>query len=237
MRALRAPCAPRHALPPHWQNVGRFARMAYPCHFRCVPPRFGSCPCLRPHRLASGLLFYALQSVHGPAQTRALVRHRLGERLSVNLTPVANLHHQYAQSAVLNVTNHPAIAHPVAPKSTVRTGQSLARVAWVFQTGYAFVHEVNNAPSSLFIELAQLTFGRVGIFNCPSQGLVSHRQRNAPVLFHREHAQAHRQRGSSPPFLGCPVQSFRAGRKPWCSPSGMRGSQAFARFLEPNEWK
>jgi hypothetical protein len=30
---------------------------------------------------------------------------------SVNLTPVANLHHQDAQSAVLNVTNLPAIAH------------------------------------------------------------------------------------------------------------------------------
>ena len=71
--------------------------------------------------------------------------------LSVNFTPVANLHHQYAQSAVLNVTNHPTIAHPVAPESTVRTGQSLARVAWVFQTGYAFVHEVNDAPSCLFV--------------------------------------------------------------------------------------
>ena len=76
----KAPCAPRHALPRHWQSVGLFAWMACPCHFRCVPPRFGSCPCVRPHRLASGPLSYVLQSVHGPAQTRALVRHRLGER-------------------------------------------------------------------------------------------------------------------------------------------------------------
>ena len=71
--------------------------------------------------------------------------------LSVNLTPVANLHHQYAQSAVLNVTNHPAIAHPVTPESTVRPRQSLARVAWVFQTGDSLIHEVNNAPSCLFV--------------------------------------------------------------------------------------
>jgi hypothetical protein len=33
-----------------------------------------------------------------------------GERLSVNLTPVANLHHKDAQSAVLNVANAPAKA-------------------------------------------------------------------------------------------------------------------------------
>ena len=89
MQPSKAPCAPRHALPRHWQNVGLFAWMACPCHFRCVPPRFGSCPCVRPHRLASGPLSYVLQSVHGPAQTRALVRHRLGERLSVNLTSAA----------------------------------------------------------------------------------------------------------------------------------------------------
>ena len=51
MKPSKAPCAPRHALPRHWQNVGRFAWLACPCHFRCVP-----------------------------AQTRALVRHRLGEQ-------------------------------------------------------------------------------------------------------------------------------------------------------------
>ena len=80
MRALKAPCAPRHALPPHWQNVALSAWMACLCHFRCVPPRFGSRPCVRPLRLASGLLVCMRQSVHGPAQTRALVRHRLSER-------------------------------------------------------------------------------------------------------------------------------------------------------------
>ena len=49
--------------------------------------------------------------------------------LSVNFTPVTNLHHKDAQSAVLNVTNHPAIAHPVTPETSVRTDQCLARVA------------------------------------------------------------------------------------------------------------
>jgi len=49
--------------------------------------------------------------------------------LSVNLTPVTNLHHKDAQSAVLNVTNHPAIAHPVTPETSVRPDQCLARVA------------------------------------------------------------------------------------------------------------
>ena len=122
--------------------------------------------------------------------------------LPVNLAPIANLHHKDAQSAVLNVANHPAIAHPVAPESSVRPDQCLARVAWIFHYGNALVHEVNNAARHLFFELAQLTFGRVGVFNCPGQGLVSHRQRNGPVLSLDGHAQAHRQRGNSLPFLG-----------------------------------
>jgi hypothetical protein len=72
IQPTKAPCAPRHALPRHWQRVGLFAWMWYPCHFRCLPPRFGSCPCVRPLRLASGPLACVLQSVHGPSQTRAL---------------------------------------------------------------------------------------------------------------------------------------------------------------------
>ena len=81
VRLLRGVCgAPRHAHPRRWQSVGLFAWMACPCHFRCVPPRYGSCSCVLPHRLASGPLSCVLQSVHGPAQTRALVRLRLGER-------------------------------------------------------------------------------------------------------------------------------------------------------------
>jgi len=61
--------------------------------------------------------------------------------LSVNLTPVANLNHKDAKSAVLNVTNYPAIAHPVAPESSVRPDQCLARVAWVFQSGDALIQK------------------------------------------------------------------------------------------------
>jgi hypothetical protein len=80
MQPSKAPCPPRHAPPRHWQSVGLFTWMACPCHFRCVPPRFGSCPCVRLHRLASDPLSCVLQSVHGPAPTRALVRHRLGKR-------------------------------------------------------------------------------------------------------------------------------------------------------------
>ena len=80
MQPSKAPYAPRLALPPHWQSVGLFAWMASPCHFRCVPPRFELSPCVQPLLLASGPLSNVLQSVHGPAQTRALVRHRLGER-------------------------------------------------------------------------------------------------------------------------------------------------------------
>ncbi len=71
--------------------------------------------------------------------------------LSVNLTPVTNLHHQYAQSAVLNVTNHPTVSYPVAPESTERSSQRFSRMAWVFQSGDSLVHEVKNAPRCLFV--------------------------------------------------------------------------------------
>jgi hypothetical protein len=42
MQPSKAPCAPRHARPRHWQSVGLFAWMACACHSRCVPPRFVS---------------------------------------------------------------------------------------------------------------------------------------------------------------------------------------------------
>ena len=79
-RPSKAPCAARHALPRHWQKVGLFTWTGCHCHFRCMPPHFGLCPCVRPHRRASGPLVCERQSVHGPAQIQALVRHRLGER-------------------------------------------------------------------------------------------------------------------------------------------------------------
>lgn len=71
--------------------------------------------------------------------------------LTVNITPVANLNHKDAQSAVLNVTNYPAIAHPVAPESSVRSDQCLARAAGVFLPGNTLVHKVNDAPRHLFV--------------------------------------------------------------------------------------
>ena len=76
--------------------------------------------------------------------------------LSVNLAPVADLHHKDAQSAVLKVANHPAIAYPVTPETTQRPGKCLACGAWVFQRGDALIHEIDNAPRCLPIQLAQL---------------------------------------------------------------------------------
>ena len=73
---------------------------------------------------------------------------------AVHLAPVADLHHEYAQSTVLNVANHPAIAHSVAPETSKWPGQCLARATWVFPFGDAFIHEVHNAPRRLLIELA-----------------------------------------------------------------------------------
>jgi hypothetical protein len=103
--------------------------------------------------------------------------------LSVNLTPVANLHHKDAQSAILNVTNHPAIAHPVAPKSSVRPGQRLARVAWVFQSGNALVHEVKDAPRHLFVELVQLRPLAVSAYSIVQAKVSSHISSGMDLFF------------------------------------------------------
>ena len=60
MQPSKTPCAPQHALPRHWQNVGQFAWMACPCHFRCVPPRFGQQVCLS---LKMDLTRYVFKSI------------------------------------------------------------------------------------------------------------------------------------------------------------------------------
>jgi len=54
--------------------------------------------------------------------------------------------------------------------------------------------------------VCRLPFGRLGVINRSSQGLFSRQRRNAPVLCLAGHVQAHRQRGSSLPFLGCPAR-------------------------------
>jgi len=90
-------------------------------------------------------------------------------------------HHEHAQSAVLNVTNHPASAHPIPPESTKRAGQRFARVTRVSRFGDTLVHEIDDAPRHLPVELAKLFSGRVGILNRPGQGLSLCRRPNAPV--------------------------------------------------------
>ena len=74
--------------------------------------------------------------------------------LSVNFAPVADLHHKDAQSAILNVTNHPAIAHPVTPEAPKRTRQCFACITWICQPGDTLVYEINDAPCSLLVKLA-----------------------------------------------------------------------------------
>lgn len=66
---------------------------------------------------------------------------------------IASLHHKYAQSAILNIANHPAIAHPVTPEAAQRASQRLACAARVFQPGDTLVHEIDDAPCRLLVEL------------------------------------------------------------------------------------
>lgn len=41
-----------------------------------------------------------------------------GGRLSVHLAAVPQLHHENSQGPILNITNHPKIADPIAPQAS-----------------------------------------------------------------------------------------------------------------------
>ena len=88
-------------------------------------------------------------------------------RSSINLRPVANLHHEDAQNLVLNVANYPTVTYPITPEAAKWTRQCLARAARVVQPGNSFIHLVDNAPCRLLVELAKLSLGRIGVINRP----------------------------------------------------------------------
>ncbi len=85
MQPSKAPCAPRHALPRRWQNVGLFARMVCPCHFQCVPPRFGYAinqPSKAPPDPKSTWQPLSQKSLHLPSTQGSLSPWRKPERAS-----------------------------------------------------------------------------------------------------------------------------------------------------------
>jgi len=97
------------------------------------------------------------------------------KRLSIDLSPVANLHHKDTQSAVLYFANDATVAHPVAPKTSKRAGKCFASAARVILCGNAFIHVIDDAPRRLPVELPKLSLGRIGVINRPSQDLFSRR--------------------------------------------------------------
>jgi len=58
-----------------------------------------------------------------------------GPDLAIHFTSIAKLHHQDAQRAILDLTNHPEIAHSVAPQPTQWAGERLPGTAWIFALG------------------------------------------------------------------------------------------------------
>jgi hypothetical protein len=61
-------------------------------------------------------------------------------RLSVNVTPIPQANDEDAQSPILNIADHPAVADTVTPKTSQRANQGLACVSGVFESGDAFIH-------------------------------------------------------------------------------------------------
>ena len=93
------------------------------------------------------------------------------EGLPVNVFSVPKPHHEDAQCAVLNITNDPAIADPIAPESAKRAGQCLSGAARVVQRGDAPVHVIDNPAGRRLVEFPQQALCGVGVLNRPSQGL------------------------------------------------------------------
>jgi hypothetical protein len=67
---------------------------------------------------------------------------------------VAKLHHEDAYMGILNVTDDTTVTDAIAPEATQWANECLASRAWVLKPGNAFIHEVEDASGSLFIELA-----------------------------------------------------------------------------------
>ena len=63
-------------------------------------------------------------------------------QLPVDLSAVAQLHHQNPQSTVLNVADHPKIADAITPQPTQWTSQGLARAAWVIPSNHPLIHKI-----------------------------------------------------------------------------------------------
>ena len=76
-------------------------------------------------------------------------------RSSVNLSPIGNLDHKNAKHMVVYVADDSTVADTVTPvRAEHGSGQRLANAARVFLLGNALVHEIDNAPRRLLVELA-----------------------------------------------------------------------------------
>ena len=114
---------------------------------RCPNYRRRDPACARPRMMGYGLA----ASIHPTA----------GLLSAVNLAPVTNFHHQHPQSAILNVANDAAVANAITPESAQWPAQRLAGTARIIHGRHPYVHEIDNAPRCLLVELEELFSGRV----------------------------------------------------------------------------
>ena len=57
-------------------------------------------------------------------------------RSIVGLAAVGDPHHKHQQPVILQLTDHPVVAHPVAPQARPVGGQTLASLSWVAAGGH-----------------------------------------------------------------------------------------------------
>jgi hypothetical protein len=128
---------------------------------------------------------------------------------SVNFASVINCQYQNNHFPGLDITNYPPPFYSITPKTSKGPFQCLSFRARITQAGYV-VQVVTNLMSNMFVELPELTFCRVRIFNLPSQdpSLQQHQNGQPPLLCECAHARS--SQDSNPPCPQFPVRSFLA---------------------------
>ncbi len=79
----------------------------------------------------------------------------------VNVASVTNSEDQDDQAVVLNSTNDPVVADPIAPKAAVAAVECVTKPSGIFFCGDALPEEAQNPLPDLPVQAAQL-FPRVG---------------------------------------------------------------------------
>ena len=112
---------------------------------------------------------------------------------------MADPHDENSYRVVLDLADHPEVAHTIAPQSTKRTGQGMAKGTRIVLLRDTVIHEIEDALRNWLVELLKLAACGFGVLNGPRQGRLSDRRWNEFSLRPCGLVPERRQPGSSLP--------------------------------------